>query len=421
MHLRKMILLTLTLPFLGLLLLAHFWFAKRNTASASPANSSGSTFVVQKAPFHSPIRITGTTRASHSFYVLAPQMEGANLNSLLITKLAPAGARVKKGDVLVEFDTQAQVKDALEKQATYKNLASQAAQKQADEDAARAKDDTALKQAENDLRRAQLDVQKNEIVSRIDAEKNNEALAQAEATLGQLQATYKLKRSAAAAAIRIVEIQRGRAREAMRYAQSNAEKMTVRSTMDGVVVLNTIWLEGRMGTVQQGDQVRPGVPFMQVVDPSRMEIHAEINQADLPLVKPGSHAVAHFDAYPGMTFSATLEEIAPLGHTGSFSDSVRRFSGRFSIQGMDARLLPDLSAALDVDLLSIPNALAIPRQSVAGEAGKEFVWLQTGSGFEKRPVRLGPKSDLEVAVESGLAPGDVIRRAAADLPESASK
>lgn len=407
------------IPLLGLLL-AAFWFARHGSTSAAPKGSSDLTLVVRKTRFHSTIRITGTTRASHSFYVLAPQLEGASLNSLLITKMMPAGSFARQGAILVEFDTQAQVKDSLEKQASYKNLASQAAQKLADEDAGRAKDDTALKQAENDLRRAELDVQKNEIVSQIDAEKNTEALAQAKATLEQLRATYKLKRGAAAAAIRIIEIQRDRAGEAMRYAQSNAAKMVVHSPMDGVVVLNTIWLEGRMGTVQQGDQVRPGVPFMQVVDPSRMEIHADVNQADLLLLKPGSRAVAHFDAYPGMTFPAILEEIAPLGRTGAFSESVRRFAGRFSIQGMDARLLPDLSAALDVELFSLPDQLAIPRQSVAGDPGKEFVWLEAGAGFEKRPVRLGLKSDVEVVVESGLAPGNVIRRTAAESAGAAS-
>jgi len=394
-----------------LLLLAFFWLSSRTPASASP-DASDLTFIVQKAPFHSTIRITGTTQASRSFYLLAPQLEGASLNSLLITKLMPSGSHAKKGDVLVEFDPQAQVKDSLDKQSTYKNLASQVAQKKADEDAARAKDDTALKQAENDLKRAQLDIQKNEIVSRIDAEKNREALDQAQATLKQLQETYELKRRDAAAGIRILEIQRNRALEAMRYSQSNAEKMVIHSPMDGVVVLNTIWLGGRMGRLQQGDEVRPGVPFLQVVDPSQMEIRAEINQADLLELKPGSHAVARFDAYPGMTLPTTLEEVAPLGRAGSFSKMVRRFSGRFSVQGADPRLLPDLSAALDVDLLSIPNALVVPRQSIAGEPGKEFVWLKSGGSFEKRPVRLGPKNDTEVVVETGLASGDVIRRTA---------
>jgi multidrug efflux pump subunit AcrA (membrane-fusion protein) len=340
------------------------------------------TLVLEKAPFQSTIRITGTTQASRSFNALAPQLEGANLNSLLITKPKPTSSHVKKGDILIEFDPQAQVKDSLEKQSAYKNLDNQVAQKRADEDAARAKDDTALKAAENDLKRAQLDVQKNDIVSRIDAEKNRESLDQAQATFQQLRETYQLKRRAAAAGIRILEIQRDRAREAMRYSQSNTEKMIIRSPMDGVVVLNTVWLGGRMGTVQQGDEVRPGIPVLQVVDPSQMEIRAEINQADLFQLRPGPRAIAHFDAYPGMTLPATFEEVSPLGRTGSFSEMVRRFSARFSVQGTDPRLLPDLSCALDIELLAIPNALIVPRQSVAGEPGQEFVWLKS-SGLSK--------------------------------------
>jgi HlyD family secretion protein len=404
-----------------LLLLAFFWLSYRAPASTS-FSAANSTFMVQSVPFHSAIRVAGTTQASRSFYVLAPQLEGANLDSLLITKLMSSGAKVRKGDVLVEFDPQAQVKDSLDKQSTYKNLANQVAQKKADEEAARAKDDTALKQAENDLKRAQLDIQKDEIVSRIDAEKNRETLEQTQATLKQLRETYELKRRAAAAGIRILEIQRDRALEAMRYSQSNAEKMVIRSPMDGVVVLNTIELGGRMGTVQQGNEVRPGVPFLQVVDPSQMEIRVEINQADLLALKPGFHAVARFDAYPGMTLPTTLEEVAPLGRAGSFSQMVRRFSSRFSVQGTDPRLLPDLSAALDVDLLSIPNALAVPRQSIAGEPGKEFVWLKSGGSFEKRPVRLGPKNDTDVVVETGLASGDIIRRIASpDQTEAAAQ
>src|SRR5208282_1313363 len=136
----------------------------------------------------------------------------------------PAGAHVQKGDFLVEFDPQAQTKDYLDKKSTYENLVGQVAQKQSEENIALAKDDTAMKQAEDELKRAQLELQRNEIVSRIDAEKNQEALDEAEATLKQLKETYQLKRAAAAATIRIQEIQRDRALEAMRYAQGNAAK-----------------------------------------------------------------------------------------------------------------------------------------------------------------------------------------------------
>src|SRR6266850_3895282 len=396
------LLLLVTTPFL----FAHF------RPGRSATNIEESVIRVERRDFSQSLRLNGTTQASRSFVVLAPKLEGAQVGSMVITKLAPAGTHIKKGDFLVEFDPQAQTKDYLEKKGAYESLVGQAAQKRAEEAIASSKDDTAMKQAEDELKRAQLELQKNEIVSRIDAEKNQEALDEAQATLKQLKETYQLKRAAAAATIRIQEIQRDRALEAMHYAQGNAAKMVVHSPMPGVVVYNTIWLGGRMGTVQQGDQVRPGVPFLQVVDPSQMEVRVELNQVDVLKVHPGQRAQMHLDAYPGMTLPAVLEEFSPLGHTGQFTEAVRSFAARFSVQGTDPRLLPDLSAALDLDLGTQNNVLVVPWKSIGIKADHPFVWLKTMGSFEKRAVQLGPRNDLEAVVVSGLNEGDIIRRAA---------
>jgi HlyD family secretion protein len=391
-----------------------FVHLRRAQASASRGESI---YRVEKKRFSRTLRLNGTTMAAHSFSVLAPRLEGAQVGSMVITRLAPAGAPVKKEDVLVEFDAQAQTKDYLDKKTTYDNLVGQVAQKQAEEDIARSKDDAGLQQAEDELKRAQLEMQRNEIVSRIDAEKNQEAVDEAQATFKQLKETYQLKRAAAAAGIRILEIQRDRAMEAMRYAQSNASKMIVHSPMAGVVVYNTIWLGSRMGTVQQGDQVRPGLPFMAVVDPSQMEVRVELNQVDLLNVHPGQHAKLHLDAYPGIELAATLEDLSPLGHNGQFTDTVRVFAARFSVQGTDPRLLPDLSAALDVDLGSEENVLVIPRQNVQFDSGSHpFVWVESSGTFEKREVKIGPHNDTEVVLLSGLQEGDIIRRTAQGEP-----
>ena len=408
-----------TLTLLTLVLMPFLFFhLRRAQASASRAESI---YRVEKKNFSQTLRLNGTTMAAHSFAVLAPRLQGAQVGSMVITKLAAAGSPVKQGDVLVEFDPQAQTKDYLDKKATYDNLVGQVAQKQAEEDIARAKDDTGLQQAEDELKRAQLELQRNEIVSRIDAEKNQEAAEEAQATLKQLKETYQLKRAAAAAGIRILEIQRDRSMEAMRYAQSNASKMTVHSPMAGVVVYNTIWLGGRMGTVQQGDQVRPGLPFMAVVDPSQMEVRVELNQVDLLKVRPGLRAKMHLDAYPGIELAATLEDLSPLGHNGQFSETIRVFAARFSVQGTDPRLLPDLSAALDLDLGSEQNALVVPWESVGFDSGKPFVWVEGSGSFEKRAVKTGPRNDTEVVVLSGLHEGEIIRRTAAEEPASGER
>jgi HlyD family secretion protein len=304
----------------------------------------------ETAPAGDPrLRLVGTTVASHSFVVMAPQLEGAQLSSMLITDVASAGKRVKVGDVLVRFDPQTQMKDFLEKRDKFAELEGQVAQKRAEEDIARAKDETSFREAENAQKKAQLEVQKNELVSKIDAEKNDEALEEARTSAKQLQETFQLKRKSAAAAIRILELQRDRAREAMRYAKSNAAKMTSKSPMDGIVVLNSIWLGGRMSTVQPGDSVTPGTSFMQVVDPSKMEVRVQISQLDLGHVHLGDRAQVRPDAYPDVAMPAVLEQISPLGQAGNFSDKIRVFAATFVIQGSDPKLLPDLSVALDLE------------------------------------------------------------------------
>ena len=55
------------------------------------ANRGESTVKVERKNFGQVIRLNGTTQASRSFVVLAPRLEGAQVGSMVITKLVPAG------------------------------------------------------------------------------------------------------------------------------------------------------------------------------------------------------------------------------------------------------------------------------------------------------------------------------------------
>ena len=298
------------------------------------------------------LRLKGTTEAVQARAILAPLLAGQQIGTLTIIHLASNGAKVSKGDLLVEFDRQAQMRDIIDKQAEYQKLVDQVAEEQAKEVAARAKDETELKTAEDDLRKAELEVQKAEIVSRIDAEKNQETLVEARATYNQLRETFDLKRKAAQTAIRILEIQRDRTQQTMDHAKANSEQMQVHSPLDGVVVLNTIWKQGTIGEVQEGDQVRPGVPFMQVVNPAIMRVRVLANQEDFPSLQVGQTAKVRLDAYPEMALPGKIAQISPIGEGGDFSSKLKTFAVIVAIEGNDPKLMPDLSAAVDVDLRS---------------------------------------------------------------------
>ena len=319
--------------------------ARKNRLSGSSPQSTNAPADTSRS-----MRLKGTTEAVQTRAILAPLLAGQQVGTLSITKLALAGSRVKPGDLLAEFDRQAQVRDFMDKQAEHSKLVDQVLEEQAKENAARAKDETEMKQAEDNLSKAELEMQKVELLSRIDAEKAQENVDEAKVTLQQLRETFDLKRKAAQAAIRILEIQRDRTRETMLHAQANSELMQIHSPIDGVVVLNTIWKQGKMGEVQEGDQVRPGVPFMQVIDPSRMEVQVPVNQQDFLGLQVGQTASVRLDAYPQLVFPGKLEEMAPIGRNGDFSSKLRTFAVVFSISGSDAKLMPDLSAAVDVDL-----------------------------------------------------------------------
>ncbi len=294
------------------------------------------------------LRLNGKTEAVQSRAILAPLVAGQQVGTLTIVKLVPSGSRVRQGDLLVEFDRQAQLRDSIDKKAQSEDQNGKVLEAQAAEAAARVKDETDIETAQSALSKAELEMLKVELLSRIDAEKAHEDLDEARAALAQLKETFELKRKAAAASIRILEIERDRTRETMLHAENNAALMQIRSPIDGVVVFNTIWKQGNMGEVQEGDQVRPGVPFMQVVDPAKMQVHVLVNQDDLTALRIGESARVHLDAYPDMEFAGTLESIDPMGKRGDFSSKLRTFSATFSIQGNDARLMPDLTAAVDV-------------------------------------------------------------------------
>jgi multidrug resistance efflux pump len=314
---------------------------------AKTSNSVSSSFSLAASPNATP-RLKGTTAAVEARSIQAPLLAGQQVSTLTITKLISSGSRVKKGDLLVEFDRQAQLRDSIDRQAESATQNENVLEAKAKEEAAVAKDETEIKQAESALSKAKLEMEKVELLSRIDAEKAREDLDEAEATLTQLKATFDLKRKAAQASIRILEIQRDRTRETMLHSLANATLMQIHSPIDGLVVFNTIWKQGHMGEVQEGDQVRPGVPFLQVIDPSRMEVRAPVNQEDLVRLNVGQTVAMHLDAYPDLTFHGRLESIDPLGQKGDFSPQLRTYSAVFSIQGNDPRLMPDLSAAVDL-------------------------------------------------------------------------
>ena len=83
---------------------------------------------------------------------------------------------------------------------------------------------------------------------------------------------------------------------------------------------------------------------------------SEIGGIAPPLREALLAAYDRLDAYPDVVFDAILESSSPVAAAG-LDSPVRTFTTRFRIQQQDPRLLPDLSASLEI---SLPRPVTAP-------------------------------------------------------------
>jgi HlyD family secretion protein len=385
-------------------------------SAAPPSGQRHGTVSVKRRDFVRSVRLNGTVEAVQATTISTPRLAGQNMPSLVITRLIRAGSIVRTGDLIVEFDRQDQLKNALDRRVELNDLEQQIKKKEAEERAARAKDETEIQQAQTALTRAELEMVKNELLPRIQVEKNRQTLEEAHAKLKQLRATFDLKRHAAAADLRILQIRRERAENAMEQAESNAGKMAVTSPIDGMAVLRSIWKGNNMAEVQEGEEVRSGMPIVDVVNPDAMRVRAKVNQADINDLGVSQAVRIGLDAYPDLTFTGRVAQISPLASRSVLSPMVRTFVVIVEIHGSHPKLMPDLTASLDVELAREARALVVPRDAIRREKDRAIVRVQRGSSFHDQAVTVGAQSGHEAVITAGLEEGAVVSRNISPLP-----
>jgi HlyD family secretion protein len=379
-----------------------------------PMTESGrrqSTSTVNRREFIRSLRLSGTVEAVQAVTISTPRLAGqTSAASLVITRLVRPGTMVQPGDLIVEFDRQEQMKNALDRGAELNDLEQQIKKKEAEERAARERDIGEIKQAESTLARAELELLKNEFVPRIQAEKNQQALEEAKARLAQLRTTFDLKRKAADADLQILRIRRDRAANAMKQAETNAEKMSVKATISGMAVLRSIWKSNNMAEVQEGEEVRSGMPIVDIVNPESMRVRAKVNQADMSRLALNQIVRVGLDAYPELSFTGRVVQLSPIATTSTMSPKVRNFVALIQVDGSHPNLMPDLTASLDVELARELGVLIAPRDAIRRDGDKAYVRVQRGSRFSDQQVVVGSLNAHEAVITSGIEDGAVLQR-----------
>src|SRR5258708_39951539 len=115
--------------------------------AALPARASGNGAV---------LRLQGSVEPVRSHPVIVPRLTGSGTGTLAIVHLVKPGTRVKRGDLLVEFDRQAQIKTAHDRQAEDRDLVEQINRKRGEQLTAPAHGEAALQMGANGAQSAEL-------------------------------------------------------------------------------------------------------------------------------------------------------------------------------------------------------------------------------------------------------------------------
>ena len=192
-------------------------------------------------------------------------------------------------------------------------------------------------------------------------------------------------------------------------ADARARLASVRQQLDDAVVTAPIAgvVSGR--PVNAGDVVSPGTPLATIIDPSSMWLEASVQSASLSALKIGTPVEFEVRGYPGQTFDAHIERIAPA------ADPITRQVTIFvDVPNTRGRLVAGLFAEGRVTS-ERRQSIVVPATAV--DTGGQTPWvlrLRDGKA-ERVPVQIGVRDDRAERVEilTGLAAGDVLLTGAA--------
>ncbi|HKT23099.1 MAG TPA: efflux RND transporter periplasmic adaptor subunit [Terriglobales bacterium] len=366
------------------------------------------TALVQRADFVDYVPIRGQASARESVTISAPYEAG----DLQIIKLAANGIQVKKGDVLVQFDTTKIEQTLAQDQSALKTADAQIQQSRAQAKLKEEQDLTDVMKGRYNVQSAKLDASKAEIESKIDGAEANLKLADAEENLKQAEQKLKSDQMSDEADIQSQAQKRDQAVYQVRQAEHSLSMLELRAPINGMVNLMTNWrASGPFGggmPFKQGDRAWPGAPIAELPDLSTMQITGRVDETARGRIEVGQTAMVRIDAIPDKEFTTHVTRISEIASTDFAAGwpFPRNFAIDFSLSNSDDRLRAGMTANVRIVVDRVANGIILPADALFHKEGESVVYVLHGSQFEQRMIHADRRSGDQVLVEQGVQPGE---------------
>jgi len=254
---------------------------------------------------------------------------GSEVSGTIATVEVDYNDVVKAGQVLARLDTT--------------KLAAQANQSRAAVESARA----GLLQVQASLEEARLELARLTQARQLSGGRipSAQVFEAAEAALKRAQADEAANRS------KIAE-----AEAKLQVDQTNLDKAVIISPINGVVLVRSV----EPGQTVAASLQAP-VLFTLAEDLAKMELHVDVDEADVGQVLTGQFATFTVDAYPERTFPARISQVRYGAKT---VDGVVTYATLLAVDNSDLSLRPGMTATANITVQELHDALLVPNAAL---------------------------------------------------------
>ncbi len=260
------------------------------------------------------------------------------------------------------------------------------------------------------------EIQRGDVIARIDSRGLKAQLAQARAQIAVLEqevrrAEVELERARQLDQDKLVartevedrSLDLADAKARLEKARRDAE--VVETDLEYAVIRAPI--AGTIASVatQEGETVAASFTtptFVTIIDGSALELVALVDETDIGNVAEGNAVLFNVEAYPAIEFSGRVTKIAPRG---SIISGVVNYEVMIDIDPPVDLLKPDMTANVSIRTAE-RAAMVIPSRAVQRDGFARFVYIDREGGLEKRSVAVGTREGGFTEIRQGIGPDD---------------
>jgi multidrug efflux pump subunit AcrA (membrane-fusion protein) len=158
--------------------------------------------------------------------------------------------------------------------------------------------------------------------------------------------------------------------------------------------------------VKPGDQVSPASLAFRVDNLDRLFVDVLVSEVDINSIQAGQPVELSFDAILNRQYQGLVNQVAPVGDA---IQGVVQFNVAVELTDADASVKPGMTAAVNIVVQQVSDALLVPNRAVRLVNGQRVVYVLSNNQLKEVTVTLGASSDAESQVLAGdLKVGDQV-------------